>query len=392
MTTARQRYVRALRQTGQIIQTSAVPDFEVTMRGVVMLAMFEVCVCDPFLAFSRCVILTPAQVVKGTHKGIAQVHAHVMGGIAILRRWCPMPEAAFRGIRAMVQMCFSLVRPMRLEISQGKSRLITGQFIPAHISGTAIPSPLREWVEFSSSLLDLADLPAHGLGQLVADFLQVSAYVQTHILIDGRPMTTSTLRKLIELDAEFVKWEQSLDGVWLYKTVKAKHLSPAAIFDGEYHIYYDMWAARMWAHYRWARILINQTIVEFVNNSPISSLSLVSAKDLEHRLHLIQTIARDVLVSTPSHWRHPHLEEKVSVIQSGGAGSGSAGLPVVLFQLKVATSAPGVPERYWEWAYSVMGSMWSDLGMLHAKSMMEAMRAYRDSLQRAQANGILTHS
>jgi hypothetical protein len=58
MSTARQRYVKALRQTGQLIQTTAVPDFEVTMRGVVMLAMFEVCVCHPILALSRCVILT----------------------------------------------------------------------------------------------------------------------------------------------------------------------------------------------------------------------------------------------------------------------------------------------------------------------------------------------
>jgi hypothetical protein len=259
------------------------------------------------------------------------------------------------------------------------------------LSQTAIPAPLCEWLEFSSSLLDPDDLPAYDLGLLVAQFCELSAYVQTHVLIDGRPNTTFTLQKLIQLDAEFVRWEQGLEGNWLYQTIKAKHLPPAAIFDGEYHIYYDMWAARIWGHYRWARILLNQTIVEFVNTSPISSLSLISATELDHRLDIIRTIARDVLISTPSHWRHPHLEEKVSVAQTGGAGSGSAGLPVVLFQLKVATSAPGIPMKYWDWAYSVIGSMWGDLGMLHAKSMMEAMRAQRDSLQRAKADGILTH-
>ncbi|KAL2680750.1 hypothetical protein Neosp_008353 [[Neocosmospora] mangrovei] len=41
MTTARQRYGMALKQTGRLIQTSVTPDFEVTMRSVVMLAMFE---------------------------------------------------------------------------------------------------------------------------------------------------------------------------------------------------------------------------------------------------------------------------------------------------------------------------------------------------------------
>lgn len=47
MTTARQRYGMALKQTGRLIQTSVTPDFEVTMRSVVMLAMFEVCALTP---------------------------------------------------------------------------------------------------------------------------------------------------------------------------------------------------------------------------------------------------------------------------------------------------------------------------------------------------------
>lgn len=51
MTTARQRYGLALRQTGQLIQTSVTPDFDVTMRSVVMLAMFEVCALAPTVDF-----------------------------------------------------------------------------------------------------------------------------------------------------------------------------------------------------------------------------------------------------------------------------------------------------------------------------------------------------
>lgn len=47
MTIARQRYGLALRQTGRLVQTSSMPDFEVTMRSVVMLAMFEVCAPTP---------------------------------------------------------------------------------------------------------------------------------------------------------------------------------------------------------------------------------------------------------------------------------------------------------------------------------------------------------
>lgn len=354
MTTARQKYGQALRRTGQAIQTSVAPSFEVTMRGVTMLAMFEL--------------------VKGTHQGIAHVHAHVMGGVAILRRWCPMPQAAFGGVRAMVQMCFSL-------------------FIPAYISNTDLPPTLYEWIAFSSSLLDPIDRPASDLGLLVGRSIQLSAYIQTRILSDGRPNTTSTLQKLMDLDADFVEWEQNLEGPWLYRTEKADHIPPEAVFQGHYHCYYDMWAARMWGHYRWARIIVNQAIVDFVNNYPLSSLPLVSATELQRRFEIIRILVRDVLVSTPSHWRHPLLEDKtpVPVDKLGGGGSGSAGIPVVLFHLKLAACAPGVPAAYFDWTYGVMECIWSDMGMLHAKSMMEAMKAHKDALHRAKADGILSH-
>ncbi|KAI5460054.1 hypothetical protein BGZ63DRAFT_406001 [Mariannaea sp. PMI_226] len=372
MLAARQKYVQALQQTGKLIQTSVAPDFEVSMRGVIMLAMFEACVRHPQSPppyDSQCTD-SSLQVVKGTHQGIGHVRAHVMGGIAILRRWCPMPEAAFRGIRGMVQMCLSL-------------------FISLQVSQTAIPTPLLEWLQFSGSLLEPADRPACELGFLMTECVQLSVYVETHVLSDGRPSTTTTLQKLLQLDADFVRWEQGLVDTWLYKRIQAPHLPSAAIFDGEYHIYYDMWAARMWAHYRWARILINQTIVEIAKRSPLSSKSFITVAECDDRLEIIRNLARDMLVSTPSHWRHPLLEEKISVQHEGGAGSGSAGIPVVIFQLKVAACAPGVPASYWDWVYGILECIWGDLGMLQAKSMMDVMMAHKDSLCRKQTDGIV---
>lgn len=42
MITARQKYGKALRQVGELLKAPIVPDFEVTMKAVVMLALFEV--------------------------------------------------------------------------------------------------------------------------------------------------------------------------------------------------------------------------------------------------------------------------------------------------------------------------------------------------------------
>lgn len=343
MTVARQKYGLALRQTGRLIQTSSMPDFEVTMRSVVMLAMFEL--------------------VKGANQGIAHVHAHVMGGVALLRRWLPMPAAAFLGVRAMIQMSYSL-------------------FIAAYISATPLPNPLYEWVSFAKTLLEPADHPATDLGPLVGHFIQVATYIKTHPFSDGQMDTAAALKQLFALDESFLEWEHGLGPTWRFRTEKAKHLPSSVVFEGVYHVYYDMFVARMWGHYRWARTLLNQHIIEFTKKYPKSSAPLMSLAEYGRRYEIVRGLARDTLVSTPTHWRHPLLTDKsaMPVERIGGAGSGSAGLPVVLFHLQVAACAPGVPDTYWDWALAVMECIWSDMGILHAKSMMESMKAYRDSL------------
>ncbi|KAF4332945.1 transcriptional regulatory moc3 [Fusarium beomiforme] len=344
MTIARQRYGMALRQTGRLVQTSSMPNFEVTMRSVVMLAMFEL--------------------VKGAYQGLGHVHAHVMGGLALLRRWLPMPAAAFLGVRAMVQMSYSL-------------------FIPAHMSATPLPDPLFEWISFAKTLLDPGDHPATDLGPLIGRFIQVSTYIKTHVLVDGRSITASTLKQLLDIDESFLDWERSLGPIWRFREEKADHLPPAAVFDGACHVYFDMFVARMYGHWRWARTLLNQTVIEFIRAYPKSSAPLISLAEYGHRYEIVRKLARDTLVSTPTHWRHPLLTEKaaIPVERPGGAGSGSAGLPVVLFHLQVAACAPGVPQAYWDWVVAVMECIWSDLGILHAKCMMETMKECRDSLK-----------
>lgn len=226
------------------------------------------------------------------------------------------------------------------------------------------------------------DHAAIDLGLLVARFVDLSAFIQAHDVRDSPPKTTSTVHQLLELDAAFADWEAGLGEIWPYRTTRAKHLPYAAAFDQEYHVYYDMWTARMWGHYRWARILINQTILELVEKHSQGNSPLLSEAEYKHCNMVIRQQARDTLVSTPSHWRHPLLDDKspIPVEKFGGAGSGAAGIPVVLFQLKAAACAPGLPGEYWDWAYGIMECIWGDLGMLHAKVMMDAMIVYRDSL------------
>lgn len=254
------------------------------------------------------------------------------------------------------------------------------------MAGLPITEPFYETVSFSRSLLDPEDHPAMDLGVLIARFVNYSSYLKACEHRDTRPTPSSTLQRLFELDAAFADWELGLSGIWPYRTVEAAHLPSAAVFEGEYHVYYDMWTARVWSHYRWARLLVNQTILGVVHKYAQYGLDLLSTEEHDLCYKTIQKLSKDTLVSTPSHWRHPLLDEHsgVPVEKPGGAGSGSAGIPVVIFQLAVAACAPGLPAGYWDWTYEIMECIWGDLGMLHAKSMMAAMKTHRDGLQQAK--------
>lgn len=261
--------------------------------------------------------------------------------------------------------------------------LTSDKFIPAHLAGSPLSALFYEWVSFSRPHLAPEDRPTIDLGLLIARFIDLWAYIRTFVLKDGRSKIKSILQQLVDLDADFAEWHRRLGDIWLYRTHHATHLPPPAVFEGEYHVYYDMWVARMLGHFRWARILVNQTILELMDRCPRSDISATTAKDRDRHLLTVRTLARDVLVSTPSHWRHPLLDDKspVPVEKPGGAGSGAAGIPVVLYQLKAAACAPGVPAKYWKWAYGVMECIWGDLGMVQARSMMEVMRAHQEHSQ-----------
>ncbi|KAF5527048.1 hypothetical protein CGCA056_v001171 [Colletotrichum aenigma] len=264
-------------------------------------------------------------------------------------------------------------------------------FIPLHVAGMPMPPDFYDWVSYGSQLQMPFDLPSTDLAVLIARFVEISSFINNHVVSDGKPKTANVIQQLLELDADLSAWEAGLKGEWEYRVVHATHLPPKAVFQGEYHKYHDVWTARIWNYYRWARILVNQTLLDLANQNPASSLSLLSAAARDKLLKLIRKLAKDTLVSAPTHWRHPVLDEtaQVTVESPGGGGAGSAGLPALLFHLKVAGCAPGVPKEYWEWSLAVIQTIWSDMGMLHARSMMEAMRAHEDTVHRTGAAGIL---
>ncbi|KDN71319.1 putative conserved hypothetical protein [Colletotrichum sublineola] len=333
MATAREKYGSALRQTGNLIRPPHTPSIDVTMRSVVALAMFEV---GCRLSVTSTLLVVTVAVTDSS------LHWHRQ-------------------------------RPRYGRSGSDEKLVPNAQCAVCRFQGIATVVLLND------------------LAVLIARFVEISSIIHNHVISDGKPKTANVLQQLLDLDSDMASWETALEGDWLYQTSHASHLPPKAVFGGEYHKYHDVWTARIWNYYRWARVLVNQNVLDLADKNPISSLSLVSAAARDNFLANIRRLARDTLVSAPTHWRHPSLDgqAQIKVESPGGGGAGSAGLPALLFHLKVAGCAPGVPREYWEWALGVIQTIWGDMGMLHARSMMEAMRAHEDTVLRSSAAGIL---
>ncbi|OIW33198.1 hypothetical protein CONLIGDRAFT_163898 [Coniochaeta ligniaria NRRL 30616] len=336
---ARQKYGVVLRKTAKSIQNPAALDPRTAMRVVVLLAMFEV--------------------VQGKSETAGIIRAHIMGAAALLSSFVPtskQPTAAFRGI---IQLCFSML-------------------IPCHTLGVSVPKAALEWILQSRQSLPPEDKSSAELLLTLARFLQLSAGLHGLSLTDIQPGTRELISDAMLIETKLAEWEeqhQQPGSRWAFSTEEAD-FPPESAFRGRYHVYVNgMWSARVWNHYRWARIMVNQTILGLDDKT-------CSLGFRDRHLETIRRMADELLVSLPTHFRHPRLTrahrdliDRTCILPPGTAGGvGSAGVPSLLVQLQVAGCAPGVPSEYGEWALGVLETIWSETGMLQAQTLAAQLR------------------
>ncbi|KAK4177356.1 hypothetical protein QBC36DRAFT_135188 [Triangularia setosa] len=356
-TLSKQHYGRALQNISTSIMAKHVPelDLDVILRAVVMMAMYEV--------------------VRGRDEQPAPgARTHIMGGAAILTSFLPFHESQSEGLRGLLQLCFSMIAS-----TQGALQYTTAEpnnMIPSRPepqSGEGgLPGPFQQWLSMGSSMVTPTDRPSAELIPPIVELVKLSTYVRSQHFIDGQQAVTDMVRAAVALDAQFGAWEDRQDGAWtvIEEQVNNNFFPPEAVFEGRYHIYTDMYIARIWNHYRWARIMLSQLLLESVQRFPTSSSSLISDQKLQQIQDCIIRLVRDTLVSIPTHYRHPNLQpvhlEYFDKTQ-GGAVIGIAGIPTLLFEIKVAGVAPGIPRHYRTWALGILETIWAKMGMYQSK-------------------------
>ncbi|EAA29033.3 hypothetical protein GE21DRAFT_4902 [Neurospora crassa] len=348
VTMARQKYGLALQHTASSIANPQAMNLDISLRTVIMLAIYEV--------------------IRNKGRPTEAVRTHLMGATALLSNFLCIPNLPQDLMRGFLQLCLALLNPF-------------------YVGNLALPPAYSGWFDLCNRLAAPSDKPAVEILDIATRLLKLNAYLNNYALIDGRPKTSQIIRSALAIDAELDAWERqhsqgSVSSIW---TVLEERCAPGffpsdAVFEDSYHVYADHWVARGWNHQRWLRLLTCRLLIEFSDRYPLSCAQVFSpanmAAEQQNILATIRRVARDLLVSIPTHYRHPRLERQhrdYIDMTSGGAGMGVVGLPNLLFQIQVAGSAPGVPRHFTLFARNMLETIFADTGMLQARGLAETL-------------------
>lgn len=308
-----------------------------------------------------------------------------MGGAAILSKFLPVRGLQGDGPRGLLQMCFSMVSSLQgsLQTSSSEPNVLIPH-CPESYSAGGLPGIVFDWISITDKMVSEPDRPSAELIKIIARFAQLSSLVRSQPLVDGQAETAEVIRKALEYDQQLKAWERRQTSIWTVAEERVdNHYFPAeAVFDGCFHVYTNMYIARTWNHYRWAHTLTNQLLLESVDRFPLSSAPLVTPSQQQSSLDRIKQLARGTLVSVPTHYRHPILEptQREALDRTrGGAEIGIAGIPTLLFEIKVAGCAPGLPRHYRMWALGMLDTVYRDIGMFQAKVLADLLRKKVDN-------------
>ncbi|KAI0166602.1 hypothetical protein GGR57DRAFT_496864 [Xylariaceae sp. FL1272] len=346
---ARSKYVTALKQTGQLIGSAMRSHASVSrpLLSIVTLAMFEVVQG------------------KGSALTASSANTHINGAVALLRSLLPIPDAPYGGGRGVLQLMFSML-------------------IPARMSDTPLSPGYFECLKVCKELLEGSpDQCTVDICVAIARLMHLLLPVDEAAFVDDRPVTDNRIQQFLAIESTFDGLNDVLREAFPYSEHSMEGSSPA-MYQGRWHKYHEIWRARVWNHYRWARILLLGRIVELTSKYPRSSARYIAAPHRGRYYAIIEKTAEDILISVPSHWHHPALDDATAkkVAAPGQGGTGAAGLPSLLWHLVAAGNAPNVHPDIWEFAHNILQVVWKDMGMMHAAALAEVMEDHRTQLQK----------
>jgi hypothetical protein len=253
------------------------------------------------------------------------------------------------------------------------------------VTDSPLPAQFFEVLAVVRNILPAEEHCTCDLAIAIAKTLQILTQSNSSLLLDADPGTEKVIQQLLRMDVVMGSLEHRLLVSLPFTIEKAPKDYPLeAFFKGKFHRYIEIEAARLWNHLRWARILVVQRLIGMKKEFPHSYSYIVLPSQTDDFYSTAHRMALDIITSTPSHWHHPILSDSQArgIAAVGKGGTGAAGLPGLLWHLKIAGCAPGVPTEFWDWSYGIAQVVWKTMGMQHAIALAEVMEGHRAGMEK----------
>ncbi|KAI2671701.1 hypothetical protein LCP963914a_9630 [Penicillium roqueforti] len=227
---SREKHVTVIKAVREVVENPTQANPDRTLHLIVMLSLYEMVSCTPNQLNSWIV--------------------HMNGAAALLKQSIFRSSLTNLNHRAHLQFYFVSI------VKYFSKRVVTPDLL--NWSPDLIPSAPPDI------------LPDVDLVDILIRYTKFDAHVHHQ-----KPGSRAVVNSALLFEDELREWETHLPIHWSFAIKEPNTYEHT--FRGQYHVYANMWVARVFNHYRWARLLVNETIV-----SQISKMARPTADDVTY--------------------------------------------------------------------------------------------------------------
>lgn len=291
---AQANYVDAIQKIRVALVCPGASNQDATILTILVLGLYETIVCanDDFLTAWTCHVDGAADLL--VHRGIDQFKTD--RGLHIFQE----------ALSHLLASCSRLSRPIPPQI-----RLLRLRAAPF------IPSDNIAWA-LSSNHIEVLDVLHDVNLERTEPHLQSS--------------WDRLLLRACEIDGRLELLFERLTRDWQYKTVQDPNADPSLVYQTKFHIYYDIWIAKIWVGMRSCRIFLNLIIARLLQRecskwAPLELEEGGAYADLPQKMiGAIRQMRDDILASVPQMLGYVHHDTSTSAFfypRNDGAHSSS---------------------------------------------------------------------
>ncbi|KAJ5304021.1 uncharacterized protein N7443_003681 [Penicillium atrosanguineum] len=336
---ARQEYGSALKLVNQALADAEEAKTNQTLGAIVLLALYEI-------------------VISRAPQGIEGWTNHICGAAALLEHRGVSQLRNELGIRLFLHLRYQII-------------------ISCLQRDVLVPGSLLECTKLDL-LPGIKDALGNKLILIIGNLSNLRANIHTQVLSHPQEIISAACT----IEADLIAWLAALPPDFTYSSHTLMPMDRSferrchgiRPYNGEYHIYPDIWSPSCWNHYRCARILVSEIILSHVHKLSNSSPSSLSEDFRIYCKSLRSTIRRlgaDICRSGPFHLgacNSETLPEATILPPESYLG----GL-MLLWPLFIAgmTEGPTHPQR--QWVIKCLETIGRTWGLAQALALMDLL-------------------